>query len=1012
MSTKTTFKRVALVTVAALSFGLLTSVTPASAASVSLNAVVGPNGATSLTVVGGNDSSTGAIIRIDVAADSATPTTLGLQDGETITASVIGVPTSVTAKTLAANGGSLADTATATGSDFVMLEVKPALVSSGNVGTAAASTTAYNSRGYEVTSTRLGGGGDLESFTAQSRATANTNATDGQLGGYGTQGASSNTYFQNVDGRKETSASINTVSYFVAIHPRSTATVVDQGAYTIQFQLTDANGAVRGTKTVKIDFVSTAARSDATLAVATSGTFLAAAALATSDSTSATYATVTLRNRDGGLVRMSDGTMPVGSGTNSLSVKMQESTTAVPVYTDTNTAGTTRLNISDTGTLGADFGTSTQGVGTLVPGDGVYGVQATNLPFIKSSSTTGSVQLYRIEAAFGNAPIQTAAVTVFATSGAGTATAGNTDALVTAAGMSAADQLQKSNAASQSWTLPTTATTATVKFWIQTSSETPTPAAAITVTPTWSGTYGTASVSPATSTTGTVYTTDALGNISVTVTNSAPVSGASVALVLTGGAAFGAGTYTATLTWAKAAAAKVSVSDPITGVYVKTGSTNVTTIKVTDQFGAAVSGQAVSVTLGSTSANYSATTVIAPITTDASGIATYSLVGGATTATLDALSFQCVPTACGTAAPMTYNYVSTVPEVATMSAYHDLSWSTTAATLTPATGIYSSGTTKLVIEDSRNISKEQLAATDTNTTNDEVALRFYALASGSVAATGAIVKVTAGTNGHILSSSGLPVKSRDFIVNSTGYTNNILVLATGPGDVTFTATSGTVTATAVLKVSDRSSGGRNIKITSAATGAANGSGVPVTVTVTDRYGNPVSNVALNVVASGVGSFMGGAITNSFTTDASGSYTFLANTVVSDGGVAKYTATTGTSGSFSDAAGYVGATEVDATLSAGNKSASVDITFAAGASSTDVAQAATDAAAEATDAANAATDAANAAAEAADAATAAAQDAADAVAALSTQVSEMVNALKKQITALTNLVIKIQKKVKA
>jgi len=80
--------------------------------------------------------------------------------------------------------------------------------------------------------------------------------------------------------------------------------------------------------------------------------------------------------------------------------------------------------------------------------------------------------------------------------------------------------------------------------------------------------------------------------------------------------------------------------------------------------------------------------------------------------------------------------------------------------------------------------------------------------------------------------------------------------------------------------------------------------------------------------------------------------------------------------------------------------------------TAAATAAADAAAEATDAANAATDAANAAAEAADAATAAAQDAADAVAALSTQVSEMVDALKKQITALTNLVIKIQKKVKA
>ncbi len=86
--------------------------------------------------------------------------------------------------------------------------------------------------------------------------------------------------------------------------------------------------------------------------------------------------------------------------------------------------------------------------------------------------------------------------------------------------------------------------------------------------------------------------------------------------------------------------------------------------------------------------------------------------------------------------------------------------------------------------------------------------------------------------------------------------------------------------------------------------------------------------------------------------------------------------------------------------------------AAGEAAVAAAEAATEAAAEATDAANAATDAANASAEAADAATAAAQDAADAVAALSTQVSEMISALKKQITALTNLVIKIQKKVKA
>ena len=101
--------------------------------------------------------------------------------------------------------------------------------------------------------------------------------------------------------------------------------------------------------------------------------------------------------------------------------------------------------------------------------------------------------------------------------------------------------------------------------------------------------------------------------------------------------------------------------------------------------------------------------------------------------------------------------------------------------------------------------------------------------------------------------------------------------------------------------------------------------------------------------------------------------------------------------------------VAATAASVQMTAKATVTDAAG---TAAASAAADAAAEATDAANAATDAANAAAEAADAATAAAQDAADAVAALATSVEAMVSDLKKQITALTNLVIKIQKKVKA
>jgi len=990
MSTKTTFKRIALVTVAALGFGTLATVVPAQAAvSTTLNAVVGANGATSLTVIGADSATTGALVRLDVTNDETITGGYGLRQGETITATVVGVPTSVTAKTVALNGGSMADTTTAFGaggnirSDFSIVETVQS--TNGTAGTDAAATITVPTNWDEINPT-VASTVNIDGNEAL--------AADGKID-------ARNAKYINKDTFKQIASGVYTTHYYVTIRPRTGSTVVDQGAYTFQFQLTDANGVVRSTKTVKIDFVSSAAKSDAVLTLTPTGTFIAGAVLAGHDSATVNaYASLTLRNRDAGYVRMGNGSAPAPV------VRTQLSTTAAPGYVDSPTAGFT---VSDSGVAGTDFGTGSAtapGTGTLQRLDGVYGIGG-----VLPATATATGVAYRWWAGFGNATLLTPALTLFATAGSGTADAARTDALLTAAGMKAEDQLLKSNAATQTWTVPTTTKTATLKLWIQTTQDTATPAAAITVTPTWGGTFGTASVSPATSTTGTVYTTDALGNISITVTNDAPVAGASVALVLTGGAAFGAGTYTATINWAKPVATTIAVADPITGVYVKTGSTNVTTVIVKDQFGNPVEGEAVRVSLSSTSANYSATTTIAPITTGAAGTATYSLVGGATTATLDAITFTSVTS--GATAPMTYNYVATVPAVATMVAYHGYSHATAGTTLTPATGIYQSGTTtELVLRSNRDLSKSLLSFAD-STADDMINLRFYALAAGSVAATGAVVTVTAGEGGHILDASGLPVKSRNFLVTSTGYTGSVQVLATGTGAVTFTATSGTVTATAAMWVANATGDARFVKITSAATGTANGSGTPVTVTATDRYGNAVSGVALNVVASGVGSFMGGNITQSFTTDSAGTYTFLANTTVSEGGVAKFTVTSGTaSTSMADAAGYVGTTAVDATLAAGNSSASTSITFAAGASASDVAQTATDAAAEATDAANAATDAANAAAEAADAATAAAQDAADAVAALSAQVATLISGLKSQLTALTNLVIKIQKKVKA
>jgi hypothetical protein len=179
----------------------------------------------------------------------------------------------------------------------------------------------------------------------------------------------------------------------------------------------------------------------------------------------------------------------------------------------------------------------------------------------------------------------------------------------------------------------------------------------------------------------------------------------------------------------------------------------------------------------------------------------------------------------------------------------------------------------------------------------------------------------------------------------------------------------------------------------------------ITVTPLDSSGNAIqavsgnylaaaltSNVALTIAGGTTATLPGASITTvayAGTDKTAGSLSYVVYMPAGSGTVTL----TGKGGAALPLAG-----QVAVTASATVVNASVD--------------AATDAANEATDAANAATDAALAAADAADAATAAAQDASDAVAALSASVEKLVASLKAQLTSLTNLVIKIQKKVKA
>jgi hypothetical protein len=247
------------------------------------------------------------------------------------------------------------------------------------------------------------------------------------------------------------------------------------------------------------------------------------------------------------------------------------------------------------------------------------------------------------------------------------------------------------------------------------------------------------------------------------------------------------------------------------------------------------------------------------------------------------------------------------------------------------------------------------------------------------------------------------------------------------GTYTYTATAGGIASTGTISFAQTAAGEER-------TISATVSGSLVTAKVVDRLGNPVPLVKVWATKTGAGYFGNGVNKTDGTTDSNGEITFTIAGAGAEVTVATYDmsdATAKGSGQTCALAGNVTCSETapvafDATVAGTTLKGSTGVgasfapagvssakaTVVADTSTTDAATAAADAAAEATDAANAATDAANAAAEAADAATAAAQDAADAVAALATSVSEMVDALKKQITSLTNLVIKIQKKVRA
>jgi hypothetical protein len=432
-----------------------------------------------------------------------------------------------------------------------------------------------------------------------------------------------------------------------------------------------------------------------------------------------------------------------------------------------------------------------------------------------------------------------------------------------------------------------------------------------------------------------------------------------------------------TINYAAAAMDAVSVASNNTSILSALAAKNTYTAKVVDQYANAMANVAVTASVAGRNTVASSTIGV----TDANGLISFSFTDAGTTGTKDTVTF-------GIASGTTSSATATI----------------TYGTVTVDSVTVSGGSKAETVAGS---TLTAINATDNGPETSAVSIKAVVKdASGNLLA-GVPVVFTV--------DKGLVVKttSIDYATVYTGADGSAStkVFNWVPGTQTITATAGGKSSTDYLTWGSAAASAARVLSVSA-------TGDIVTVKVVDRFGNAVKGVSVDLSRTGTGLFGNGSSTQTVVTDKNGTSDVRfsgTGTVVAE--------LAATYDQAADVAGQISATAVTAAVAgttkgtgaslapAGVSKASIAIEEASN-STLAAAQSASDAAAEATDAANAATDAANAAAEAADAATAAAQDAADAVAALSTQVGEMIDALKKQITALTNLVIKIQKKVKA
>ncbi len=924
MSTKTTFKRISLVAVAALGFGVLTSVAPASAATIV---------PTALTI--------GTIPVAQIGVANSTPIT--------VTAPL-----------------------TTTGSDTFTVSVR---VTASPVG------SAYRNL--------IGANKTIDGSTAASTFGAAAFASGSSVGALisialGTsQTGLIGSLFQNTDDRQTVSATHTsqgagtaptTAKFLIGITPDIA------GSYTIL--VSTQNAVASATLGEYIAGDANASYTFTTGGAVTTVVLAAVTGASTEDSTTGQLIKATITSSTGGVAQLGvSETLSITTNSSTSRLRLVSSQSTPTIDANATVVSMTSTHFTDGVGYFLINNTAVETVIITATGSGLLASTITS-----TLSTTVKTRVTPTLATLGDTVANAAAG-----GQAGHATIGGTSAAATS----------------------TAATTATTHSYLA------------TVTAGTAGEFLEVTVvDTAGKVTGIAGLTYTYALASASTTTATVTIAAACTAVATCFTATVLGTTSAAVTVTAATAAQLTVavtSGTPTVIKQAHSASSVLNVIVKDQFRAVVGSSVVTISTTGRNASSSNTTV----TSNSSGVVSYTRTDAGTSATTNTQDVVTFAGAAAGSATVTINYAASGLGV------------TTIALATPTTDdTAASGITHSDINASSSSGAQATLVSLTATVKD---------VNASLLAGVPVVFTTASAGAAVLSTTAT-------VYTSSAGTAAASVYCWTAGIKTFTATVGTITTTGTMNCRQGGATGTNSP-TEVHTISAVKSGSSIVVTARDRFGNLVQGVALWATRTGNGTFGGGSNTNGQTTTVAGTAEFVFNAGTADSVVtiqasdsataAPANATYGQTGNLAGIAvastattqtAYATATVgtidtaetgIGAALSAAGIN-SVTVSYAADNTAAAAVQAAIDAGAEATDAANAATDAANAAAEAADAATAAAEDAtdaanaaveaaqaaSDAVAALATQVATLISGLKAQLTALTNLIIKIQKKLKA